>query len=44
MKSDNSGVIDQLSDARQNSSYLNDIIEDCRLFVRDFKYFEFNHM
>lgn len=37
VESDSSRVIDCLSNARSNSSYFNDIIEDCHLMSRDFE-------
>lgn len=45
MESDNSGVIDRLSNSRKDRYYLNDInLEDCRLLSYDFEKVVFNHV
>lgn len=44
IESDSSRVIKKISNDRAEISYLNDIIEDCRVFSRDFEDVAFVHV
>lgn len=44
VKNDNIGVTDRLFDARKYVSYLNDILEDCRLLACNFEEVIFSHV
>lgn len=42
--SDSKNIIDRLSQVRDDISYFNDIIEDCRFFTRNFEEVVFNYV